>query len=288
MKLVVCDDDATLRSVVSRLAEGIGHTVIAETDRATDAVELVVRFGADGLVLDLSMPFGSGVEAVTALRERAPECRIVVFTSYADETPQVREAALRAVVDKPDFERLEEVLRELAEDQAVVPEGGGPERRRPPRPRPELVAPGALSPSGLEAHESFEQIVRNLCAADAVLYVVVTPSEGPVLDPWDRLLHTDRFLAVARTLRTVLRVQDRLTAEDDLLSAVLLDAERAGLESAWRRLERAHEQSGVGGIITAGWAMPDGLELPQQTRSRARDAARLSVGQPPGDRLWAG
>ena len=68
MKLVVCDDDVTLRGVVSRLAVDAGHHVLAETDSAADAVDMVLRFGAEVLILDLSLPWGSGLRAVKELR----------------------------------------------------------------------------------------------------------------------------------------------------------------------------------------------------------------------------
>lgn len=289
MKVVVCDDDVTLRSVVSRLAEGVGHTVIAETDVASDAVELVTRFGAEVLVLDLSLPWGSGIEAIQALHERGSACQTVVFTAYAEDTPEVRDAGVRAVVEKPDFESLERVLSELARGLPAPVAGVDHERRKTPRERPRVPPSVVRSPSGLEEPGSFAGVIAALEPGDVVLYVHVAPPEGVAPgDPWSRLVHTDRFLAVARTLRAVLRVQDRVSVEDDALIALLLDAERVGVESAWRRLERAHEAARTGGVISGGWGICQHAEPPFAAQGRARDAARRSVGQPPGDRLWAG
>jgi CheY-like chemotaxis protein len=288
MKVVVCDDDVTLRSVVSRMAEGVGHTVIAETDVASDAVELVTRFGAEILVLDLSLPWGSGMDAVHELKRRGDDCEIVVFTAYAEEYPDVRSAAVRAVVEKPDFAQLEAVLDGLAHGVPPPVAGVDHERRKPPRDRPNLPAPDVRSPSGLEEPETFMQVVRQLEPGDAVLYVQVIPAEGAAVDPWARLVHTDRFLAVARALRTVLRVQDRLTVDADQLAAVLLDAQQVGVESAWARLERAQELTSIGGIVSGGWALVHENEHGYEVQARARDAGVRSVGRPPGDRLWAG
>lgn len=286
MKLVVCDDDVTLRSVVSRMAEGVGHTVIAETDRASDAVELVTRFGAEGLVLDLSLPWGTGAEAVHELRARAAPCEIVLFTSYADDSPELRDL-VRAVVEKPDFELLEAVLQQLASaDGAPTPVGR--ERRRTPRERPAIGPAVVRSPSGLEDPDSFQRVIDVLEPGDALLDVHVAAPEGPVLDPFNRLVHTDRVLAVARTLRVVLRLQDRMSGEGDELHAILLDGERAGVESVWRRLERAHEQAGIGGVLSGGWGVCQVDESPYAAQARARTACQRSIGQPPGDRLWAG
>ena len=285
MKIVVCDDDATLRSVVSRMAEEVGHTVIAETDSARDAVELITRFGAEALVLDLSLPWGSGMEAIYEIRDREVPCQVVVFTSYADDSPEVRKSGVRAIVEKPDFEALEATLRGLA---GGADGGGEQERRKRPRERPRVPAPVVKSPSGIEEPESFATVVDVLEPNDGVLFVHVSLADDATADPWGKLLQSDRFLAVARNLRTVLRVQDRLTVEGDVLVALLLDGERAGVESVWRRLQRVEELTSGGTVVSGGWALVQGDEPAYATVARAREAGRRSVGRPPGDRLWAG
>ena len=286
MKIVVCDDDATLRSVVSRMAEEVGHTVIAETDSARDAVELITRFGADLLVLDLSLPWGSGMDAIHEIRDRDVPCQVVVFTSYADDSPDVRRSGVKAIVEKPNFEELDGVLRSLAGD---ADEGATEEKRRKrPRERPRVPEPVVKSPSGIEDPESFARVVDVMEPGDGILYVHVAIPEPEGDGPWDELLATDRFLAVARNLRTVLRVQDRLTVEDGKLKAVLLDGERAGVESVWRRLERVEELTAGGTIVSGGWALIWPGEPPVASVARAKTACDRSVGKAPGDRLWAG
>lgn len=287
MKTVVCDDDATLRTVVSRLAEAAGHVVIAETDSAEDAVELVSRFGAGLLVLDLSLPWGSGIRAVRALQAQGSPCHVVVFTAYAADSPELREVSVRAVIEKPHFDQLEQLFAELA--AGVVTEGlpAEQERRRTPRQRSRIPLPVVRSPSGLEEPESFVGVLDALEPGDAVLVVHVAPIETAA-GPWATLLATDRFLAVAREARAVLRVQDRLAVDEGQLVAILLESGRPGVESAWRRLEAAQSRARIPAVLSGGWAVHEELETPFATAARARDAARRSVGQPPGDRLWAG
>lgn len=286
MKVVVCDDDAAVRAVVTRLAEAAGHTVIAETDSGDDAVELVSRFGADAMVLDLSLPLGSGTSVVWELRERGVPCQIVVFSAYAEGHPDVPAAAVRAIVDKPDFDALERVLNELAVGRVAADEAAE-ERRKPSRDRPAVPSHGARTASGLEEPATFASVVEILEPGDVVLRVHVEPP-SPLVTPWDELAQVDRLLAVARDLRMVLRVQDRLSTEDGDVVVLLLSGGRIGVESVWRRLVRLHAVAGVGGVLTAGWAVQDEDEPSYVTVARARDAAARSVGQPAGDRLWAG
>jgi DNA-binding NarL/FixJ family response regulator len=270
------------------MAESVGHTVIAETDTALDAVELVSRFAADVLILDLSLPYGSGLVALRELKGRGVPCEVVVFTAYAELVQEAIDSGARAVIDKPDFDALEYVLRQLASGDAG-PElaGAGHERRRAPRDRPRITPAVLRSPSGVEDPASMRRLLDELEAGDAVLYVRVTSPEAGT-DDWTRMLHTDRFLAVARTLRATLRVQDRVSIDDEQLLSVLLDAGRVGVESAWRRLDEAHARTDIGGVLSAGWSVADGTEPGAVVRGRAREAAIRSVGQGSGDRLWAG
>ena len=293
MKLVVCDDDVTLRGVVSKLATDAGHSVLAETDSAADTVDMILRFGAEAVILDLSLPWGGGMRVIEELRQAGAPCQIVVFTSYAADSPEVRDAGVRAVIEKPDFEALEQVLHELAKGlEASTPTGA--ERRRAFEPRSSMPPPGAASASGVESPQTFADALVHLEAGDAVLVVhVATPDPGPGW--YARVVGLDHTLAVARNLRSVLRVQDRLTVGDpdaeervtDLV-ALLLGGGRPGIESVFRRLEKAHTATRLPGVVSGGWAvvepgMPGVLAV-----SRADDAARRSIGRSAGDRLWAG
>lgn len=286
MKVVVVDEDVTLRSVVTRLAEAAGHVVLAETDSGEDAVELVTRFGAEVLVIDLSLPWGSGLRAIEKLREDGSACHVVVFTAHAGEREALRDADVRAVVEKPQFEELERVLVELA--RGIVRAAPLPhDRRRPAPDRPNLAPAVVTTPSKLEDPTSFAKVVDALEPDDAVVFVRLdaVPADA---DPWHELVDVDRFLAAGRLLRTVCRVQDRVSVDGRDLVAALLCGGRDAVESLWYRLAHAQRRDGLVGVLSAGWAVHDGTEPPYAAVARARDAAARSVGRPAGDRLWAG
>jgi CheY-like chemotaxis protein len=293
MNVVVCDDDSTLRGVVSKLATAAGHNVLAETDSGADAVEMVLRFKPEVLIIDLDLAWGSGLQAVRDLREAASPVEIVVFTNWAADSPEVRAAEVRAAIEKPDFESLERVLEALAAGLAAESPAGA-DRREPPVARPGFPVHGRISASGLEEPDTFNDAVVRLEPGDAVLIVHVAGVE--YAQGWyDRVAATDQVLAVARLLRVVLRVQDRLSLVEPGLDdrprdlvALVLGGRGRGVESVWRRLQRAHEVSSLPGIINAGWAMCDDGVAGPVALSRAVDAAGRSVGRPPGDRLWMG
>lgn len=293
MNVIVCDDDPTLRGVVSKLAAAAGHTVLAETDSGPDAVEMVLRFNPEVLVIDLDLAWGAGLQVVRDLREAGSPVEIVVFTNWAADSPEVRAAEVRAAIEKPDFESLERVLDALAAGLAADSPAGA-DRREPPNARPDFPAHGRISASGLEDPDTLQNASVRLLPGDAVLIVHIAGLEYPA-DWFDRVAAIDHVLAVARLLRSVLRVQDRLSILDpgpddrpaDLI-ALVLGGRGRGVESVWRRLLRAHEVSSLPGILNAGWAMCDEGVAGPVVVSRATDAASRSIGRPPGDRLWAG
>jgi two-component system chemotaxis response regulator CheY len=295
MRTIVCDDDATVRSIVSNLAAKVGLNVLAETDSGPDAVEMVMRFGAELLILDLALSWGSGIDVVRQLRERETSAEIVVFTSWAADSPEVRGAGVKAVIEKPDFEQLETVLRRMAEGGPSVEEvEGHPDRRPPTEARERFPEPGPASPSGIEDPDTFDEAVLRLQPHDGVLVVHVALDHA-LRGTYPSLVGVDTLLATARLLRGILRTQDRLSitepASDDRLpelAVAVLGGGRPGVESVWRRLERAHELATGPGILSAGWALVDDVAPGPAAFARAAEAAARSIGRPDGERLWAG
>ncbi len=295
MRTIVCDDDATVRSIVSNLANKVGLNVLAETDSGPDAVEMVLRFGAELLILDLSLPWGAGMDVVRQLREREADAEIVVFTSWAADSPEVRGAGVKAVIEKPDFEQLESILQRVAEGGPTVEEvEGQPDRRPPTDTRERFPEPGSQSPSGIEDPDSFDEAVLRLQAHDGVLVVHVAVDHG-MRGTYPSLVGHDTLLATARLLRSILRVQDRLSitepaSEDRLpeLAVAVLGGGRPGVEAVWRRLERAHELAKGPGVLSGGWALVDDVVPGPAALGRASEAAARSTGRPDGERLWAG
>jgi CheY-like chemotaxis protein len=293
MNVIVCDDDPTIRHVVTRLATEAGHNVLAETDSGPAAVDMVTRFGPEVLILDLALPWGAGMDAVRELRRQGSPVQIVLFTTWAADSPEVREAAVRAVIEKPDFSSLEQVLRELATGVAASAPAGA-DRRHGQQARTGFPMQGRTSASALEDPERFDDAVLAVEPGDAALVVHVAGLQYSA-GWYERVAATDQLLAVARLLRAVLRVQDRLTMVDPgpddrpaELLALILGGGLAGVESVWTRLQRAHDVSALPGILSAGYALCSaGVPGPMMV-ARASEAAKQSRGRPPGERLWPG
>ncbi len=104
LRVVVCDDDPTVRGVVGDLVEELGGAVLAETDSAIETTTLLARFRPDVVVLDLTLRFGSGVDILGGLARLPDPPHVIVFTAYDGLAPVPRSGV--DVVHKPDFEGL--------------------------------------------------------------------------------------------------------------------------------------------------------------------------------------
>jgi DNA-binding response OmpR family regulator len=109
-KVLVVDDDATVREVVVDYLRAAGHEVSQAVDGA-GALESVRAAGSDLVVLDVMMPGIDGLEVCRRLR-RQSDVPIVLLTALGDEQDRVVGLELGAddYVTKP-FSPRELVLR---------------------------------------------------------------------------------------------------------------------------------------------------------------------------------
>jgi DNA-binding response OmpR family regulator len=115
MRLLVAEDDATLREVLTRGLSQAGYAVDAVSG-GDDAYASLTRDEYDVAVIDWRMPGRDGIDVVTSLRARGVAVPVLMLT--ARDTPPDRIRGLDAGCDdylvKPfDFEELLARLRAL-------------------------------------------------------------------------------------------------------------------------------------------------------------------------------
>lgn len=86
MRVLLVDDHEVVRQGVKALIESTGEIqVVGEAGTVTEAVRRVGFDDPDVVVLDVRLPDGSGVEACRDIRQRFPEVKVLMLTSFADE-----------------------------------------------------------------------------------------------------------------------------------------------------------------------------------------------------------
>lgn len=81
--VLLVDDQALLRvgtAMVLGQAEGI--RVVGEAGNGADAVERAGHLNPDVVLMDVQMPGMNGIDATRAIVDEAPECRIVILTTF--------------------------------------------------------------------------------------------------------------------------------------------------------------------------------------------------------------
>jgi two-component system, cell cycle response regulator DivK len=94
--ILVADDSADTRAVLSRTFSSYGYRVVEAGD-GREAVEVALRECPDLIVMDLNMPVMDGLaatERIRQLKERCGNIAIVAITAY--DTYGMKEAALEA------------------------------------------------------------------------------------------------------------------------------------------------------------------------------------------------
>ena len=98
IRVLVVDDHPVVTDGVRLLLRSDPTMAIAGSAHSgQEALRVVAELEPDVVLLDLRLPDMLGTEVITALRARAPEAKIVLFTAYADHA--ALPAALEAGVD---------------------------------------------------------------------------------------------------------------------------------------------------------------------------------------------
>jgi len=126
IRVVLADDHEVMRARLRALLEEDGRfQLIAETADLGEAVSYVLRARPDVLVLDMSMPTGSSIEAIRRIRAEVPLTQIVVMKMEASAAFARHSFAAGAIAyvlkDTADAELAEAVGRAAAGQRYVSP-----------------------------------------------------------------------------------------------------------------------------------------------------------------------
>ncbi len=86
ISVLVVDDDAGFRDLVSRLLLGLGLAVVAQVGTVAAAVEAADRLRPEAALIDIGLPDGDGVELAAVLAALPWRPRVVLISSDPDAT----------------------------------------------------------------------------------------------------------------------------------------------------------------------------------------------------------
>lgn len=117
--ILIVDDNPKILRVLGQLIEAGGHyDICAQANDGQEGIDLARRYHPDLIILDLSMPGLTGLEAAKELKKIMPEIPIILFTQYPDLGKHLRkntELPVDGVVSKSDGFAL------LAQIRSILP-----------------------------------------------------------------------------------------------------------------------------------------------------------------------
>ena len=123
-RVLIADDQRVVReglAMVLALLPGI--EVVGAASDGREAVTMAVELQPDIVLMDLRMPRCDGVEATRLLRERQPQTKVVVLTTYADDQSVIdalRAGARGYLTKDAGGAEIRDALQQVLDDNAVI------------------------------------------------------------------------------------------------------------------------------------------------------------------------
>lgn len=124
LRIVVADDQRAVREALATVLDAVpGFEVVGLAADGNEAVELAHRLSPAVVLMDLRMPNVDGVAATRRLADELPAVKVVVLTTFADDTSilgALEAGALGFLTKDAGREQIALAVRSAAAGQAVL------------------------------------------------------------------------------------------------------------------------------------------------------------------------
>ena len=124
IRIVIADDHAIVRTGLREFfADQVDLRVTGEAANGSEALELVRQGDLDVLLLDLSMPDQSGVDALAAIHARKPELPILILSGFPEAhyaTMLIKQGASGYLNKECDPEEIVNAIRTVARGRKYI------------------------------------------------------------------------------------------------------------------------------------------------------------------------
>ena len=124
IRVVVVDDHAILRAGLRQyLQEQVDLRVTGEASNGREALDLLRQGELDVMVMDLSMPEHGGVDALAAIKARAPDLPVLILSSFPEThyaTTLLRQGASGYLNKECDPEEIVKAIRTVARGRKYI------------------------------------------------------------------------------------------------------------------------------------------------------------------------
>lgn len=127
IRVLIVDDHTVVRKGLKALLSGekYGIQVVGEAGDGEDAIQKARLLDPDVILMDLVMPGKSGLEAIAEIKQMQPRARILVLTSFADDsnvTQAIRAGAYGFLLKDTSPDELVRTIHSVYRDQLILPQ----------------------------------------------------------------------------------------------------------------------------------------------------------------------
>ena len=127
IRIAIVDDHAMVRAGLRQFfADQPDLQVVAEAANGRQALDIVRQGEVDVIVMDISMPEHSGVDALTAIKARAPDLPVLILSGFPEEhyaTTLLRQGAAGYLNKDCDPEEIIKAIRTVARGRKYITAG---------------------------------------------------------------------------------------------------------------------------------------------------------------------
>ncbi len=147
IRIVIVDDHPVVRAGLKQfLSDQVDMTVIGEAANGREALDLVRAGGIDVVLMDVSMPDQSGVDALIAIKARAPELPVLMLSIFPEAhfaTTLLRQGASGYLNKECDPQEIVTAVRMVVSGRKYITPGVA-----------QLMADGLTSGAVIAPHET--------------------------------------------------------------------------------------------------------------------------------------
>lgn len=124
IRILIVDDHGMVRfGLRGYLQSTPGLTVMGEASSAEEALELLDKLDINVVLMDLALPEMSGADATRLIKQRYPDVRVLVLTSFLDDDhilPAIRAGAAGYLLKDVDPDDLAKAIQSIYQGQSVL------------------------------------------------------------------------------------------------------------------------------------------------------------------------
>jgi len=171
IRIAIVDDHPMVRAGLRKFfSDQIDLQVVAEAGNGLDAVEIVRQGDVDVMLMDISMPAHNGVDALAAIKARAPKLPVLILSGFPEEhyaTTLMRQGASGYLNKDCDPEEIIRAIRTVARGRKYITAGVA-----------ERLAEGAAGRADKPLHEQLSerelQVYLRLAKGETIGHMAVS------------------------------------------------------------------------------------------------------------------